>query len=616
MPLGRPRRTVLLLGAACLLGLGALLRHAHGSTGAFAFALDDAYIHLAVSRNLAESGTWGVNAGEFASASSSPVWTALLALVFLLAGPSLVAPLLLNALALFAVLSAAGRLVADETPRLQAVTLVILAVATPLPFLAGLGMEHTLHLALVLGLLAAVERAVRPAAPSAPALLGLAALAGLAVLTRYETLFLLTGLALAFGRRAPRAIVATWSGAGIAVAGFGLWSLRHGAAFLPNPVLKKAWSGRDWLGGLREAWIEAPGLWVLVAAVALALALGAGEGARRRGLVFLVAAGGQLLFGRVGWLYRYEAWLVGLGVVALLPLLAAPWGRGSWRAPALILALAALPLAHRADRAVRAFAPASRSTFDTNVAPARWMAHTFPGLPLAVHDLGAMAFFTRSPLVDLAGLGSDDVASLHRAGRLNPDTLAPRLSARGVEVAITGPTWMDDARPAHFTEVARLVVPHPAFPGTFETVIWANNLERADELRRALAEPGWDPRVEVLLRSDRPVDLGTASLVGPALGVEAEGLCFYQNGSASLLLPKAGALRVLVAGTPGDGRLPTVRFTLGGVTREVVAPKEGVVVPLGRANAGDTLTVQFDDDAIDRLGGDRNLIVRRVTLRP
>jgi hypothetical protein len=59
-----------------------------------------------------------------------------------------------------------------------------------------------------------------------------------------------------------------------------------------------------------------------------------------------------------------------------------------------------------------------------------------------------------------------------------------------------------------------------------------------------------------------------------------------------------------------------VRFTLGGVTREVLAPKEGVVVPLGHANAGDTLTIQFDDDAIDRFGGDRNVIVRRVTLRP
>lgn len=617
MPLGRPHRTVVLLGAACLLGLGALLRHAHGTTGAFAFALDDAYIHLAVSRNLAGSGTWGVNPGEFASASSSPVWTALLALVFLPAGPSLVAPLLLNALALVGVLVAAGRLLADETPRLRAVTLVTLAVATPLPFLAGLGMEHTLHLALVLGLLAGVEQAVRAAAtPSPRTLLGLALLAAVAVLTRYETLFLLGGLGLAFGRRAPRAIVATWSGAGIAVAGFGLWSLRHGAAFLPNPVLKKGWTGRDWLGGLREAWMEATALWLLVLAVALALGLGAGVRARQRGLVFLVAAGGQLLFGRVGWLYRYEAWLVGLGVLALLPMLAPPWGRGAWRAPALILALAALPLAHRADRAVRAFAPASRSTFDTNVAPARWLADTFPGLPLAVHDLGAMAFFTRSPLVDLAGLGNDEIARLHRAGRLNPDTLAPLLSARGVEVAITGPTWMDDARPAHFTEVARLVVPHPAFPGTFETVVWANRSERAEELRRALAEPAWASRVEVRLSTDRPVDLGTASLVGPALGVEAEGLCFYQNGSATLPLPEAGALRVMVAGTSGDGRLPAVRFTLGGVTREVLAPKEGVVVPLGHANAGDTLTIQFDDDAIDRFGGDRNVIVRRVTLRP
>ena len=617
MPPARPHRTVILLGAACLLGLGALLLHAHRTTGAFAFALDDAYIHLAVARNLTESGTWGVNPGEFASASSSPFWTALLALASMPAGPSLVAPFLLNILALFGVLVAAARLVLEETPGAQTVTLVTLAAATPLPFLAGLGMEHTLHLALVLLLLAGVEAATRgvPPAPSPRSLLVLAFLSALAVLTRFETLFLLGGLAPVFGRRAPRTVAAAWGGAVVALVGFGLWSFSHGAAFLPNPVLKKAWTGRDWLGGLREAWTEAPALWLLALAVALALGLGAGERARRRGVVFLIAAGGQLALGRVGWLYRYEAWLVGLGVLALLPLLAARWGRSGWRAPTLILALAAFPLAHRADRAIRAFAPASRSTFDTNVAPARWVASTLPGVPLAVHDLGAMAFLAPGPLVDLAGLGTDEIARLHRAGRLDAGTLAPILAARGVEVAITGPTWMADARPAAFTEVARLLVPYPAFPGTFETVVWAATPERAAQLHHALGEPGWASRVEVLRSTDRPIDLRTATLHGPALGVEAEGLCFYQNGTASLPLPEAGALRVLVAGTPGGGRLPTARFTLGGVTREIVAPEEGVVVPLGHANAGDALTIEFGDDAVDRLGGDRNLIVRRVTLR-
>lgn len=619
MPSAGPHRTVTLLGASCLLGLGALLLHAHRTTGAFAFALDDAYIHLAVARNLAETGTWGVNPGEFASASSSPFWTALLALTFLPAGPSLVAPFLLNILALIGVLVAAARLVRDESPGVQAATLVTLAAATPLPFLAGLGMEHTLHLALVLLLLAGVEAAARgvPGAPSPRSLLLLAFLSALAVLTRFETLFLLAALTLAFGRRAFRAVAAAWGGAAVALVGFGLWSFSHGASFLPNPVLKKAWTGRDWLGGLREAWTEAPALWLLALAVALALALGLGAGdrARRRGVVFLIAAAGQLALGRVGWLYRYEAWLVGLGVLALLPLLAAGRGLGGWRASTLLLALAAPPLAHRAQRAVRAFAPASRSTFDTNVAPARWVASTLPGVPLAVHDLGAMAFLAPGPLVDLAGLGTDEIARLHRAGRLDADTLAPILAARGVEVAITGPTWMADARPAAFTEVARLLVPYPAFPGTFDTVVWANNLGRADELRRALAEPAWASRVEVLLSTDQPVDLGTASLIGPALGVETEGLCFYQNGSATLPLPEAGSLRALVAGTPGGGHPPTVRFTLGGVTREIVAPEEGVVVQLGHAHAGEALTIQFADDAVDRLGGDRNLIVRRVTLR-
>ena len=46
--------------------------------GDFTYALDDTYIHLAVTQNFATHGVWGINPDAFSSCTSSLVWPALL----------------------------------------------------------------------------------------------------------------------------------------------------------------------------------------------------------------------------------------------------------------------------------------------------------------------------------------------------------------------------------------------------------------------------------------------------------------------------------------------------------------------------------------------------------
>ena len=52
--------------------------------GVFTYAQDDPYIHLSIARTLAMHGVWGLSPDEFAGASSSPLWTGLLAAICLL----------------------------------------------------------------------------------------------------------------------------------------------------------------------------------------------------------------------------------------------------------------------------------------------------------------------------------------------------------------------------------------------------------------------------------------------------------------------------------------------------------------------------------------------------
>ena len=88
----------LLAGIAIYLGLVAVLLTASLALtgGSFTFAQDDPYIHLAMARTLAEHGVWGIAPDAFASASSSPLWTLLLAALWTLGAKAVWVPFVLN----------------------------------------------------------------------------------------------------------------------------------------------------------------------------------------------------------------------------------------------------------------------------------------------------------------------------------------------------------------------------------------------------------------------------------------------------------------------------------------------------------------------------------------
>ena len=64
--------------------------------GNFVYPLDDTYIHMAMARTFSQHGVWGISPDGFASTSSSPLWTLVLSLAFLVFGPAAAAPLVLN----------------------------------------------------------------------------------------------------------------------------------------------------------------------------------------------------------------------------------------------------------------------------------------------------------------------------------------------------------------------------------------------------------------------------------------------------------------------------------------------------------------------------------------
>ncbi|HEY5313009.1 MAG TPA: hypothetical protein VIK18_10840, partial [Pirellulales bacterium] len=212
--------------------------------GKVIYPLDDTYIHMALARNLAFHGTWGVTPGEFSSSSSSPLWTLCLAGAFALGGPNDLLPLALNIGAGIGLLTTAwyfGHRQQWSAGWNFAVLLGIL-ILTPLPSLAVLGMEHVLQawtsLALICLAVELFSYSTQEQRLGHIAWLFVAAV--LACATRYEGLFLVFAVCVcAVLCRRPKLAVCLGLVSLIPAAAYAVVSLRHGSLWAPNSVLLK-----------------------------------------------------------------------------------------------------------------------------------------------------------------------------------------------------------------------------------------------------------------------------------------------------------------------------------------------------------------------------------------
>src|SRR5574338_1456341 len=94
------RDELIVLGAAAIFS-GAIYLAAEALTFRIGFPLDDSWIHQTYARNLALHGEWSFRPGIPSAGSTSPLWSALLAIGFLVGLAPLAWSYILGVLALF-----------------------------------------------------------------------------------------------------------------------------------------------------------------------------------------------------------------------------------------------------------------------------------------------------------------------------------------------------------------------------------------------------------------------------------------------------------------------------------------------------------------------------------
>ncbi len=471
------------VGAALHAGLA-------GSEGHLVYALDDAYIHMALAKNFAREGIWGCTPFHFSSSSSSLLWTFLLGVAYRVSGVRDLTPLILNIGCAVATLVAAERILArfGASALLRCVALLALLVAFPMAGMVLMGMEHIVHLLLTIAFASAAVLALGRAAEVArPRRLetGLLCLMGaLLAASRWEGLFLVGLACFGFLLRREWARAAAIALSAIApVALFGALSVWRGGFFLPNSlVLKAAGESTSVLGGLLKPIGRAdidffrndpPLLFLALAggiagltrwrarrspwhpAVLLPLLLGA-----------MILLHGHYVFSPTFWVYRYDAYLVGFGVfvaaVALVDLPTPRAGPAGLSAAALVAALTVVVADVREGVHPRVEIEGIRNTYLEHYQAAQFVARYYPDAVVLVNDLGAVTYGTEAQVLDLVGLGDVEPLQIMRStGSYTSRDVLEWTAKHHPRIAIIqlGWGWIAPRVPREWIKVAEVEVP-------------------------------------------------------------------------------------------------------------------------------------------------------------
>lgn len=491
------------------------------------YALDDPYIHMAIARHLVEDSVYGVTPYEFSSSSSSPLYAFLLAAANSVFGVREIIPLVVNVLSALVLFVIAHRILRAHLHSQLAILGCLLGVLYLAPVIPVVftGMEHVLQMALTLPFLYAC--ATRIAADEDnlsywPVYL----LCPLVTTVRYEGVFavlVVCGLLALRGRFRP-ALVLSCLGA-LPLGGIALVSIANGSFALPNPVLIH---GNPAIGSLGEAILypfrglvglgQAPHLLALVIAssVLFFLALPR-KGLWDRTQIFQVSFVATALiheqFARNGWFYRYEAYLVALGVIAvfLASRGAVPQRR---HAIAVVLCLGlAVPLVVRGATSLRQTPRAMTNIYHQQYQMGRFLREHYEGQPVAANDIGAINYLADIRNLDLVGLGSMDVLRIKAQASFDSARIAELTKRKGIRIAIVYESWFKGSKalPAEWIKVGGWTIPDNVVCAEDTVAFFATSPAEARILRRNLA--GFSRSLP-----DAVVESGSYVAPGPRVG--------------------------------------------------------------------------------------------------
>ncbi len=477
--------------------------------GAFTYALDDAYIHLAMGKNLAEHGMWGVTRYEFSSASSSPLWTLLLATLYHITGSLYIyVPLALTICSALGLIFMVQKILSHEnvTKRLSATALAVLILCVPLfPLIAG-GMENILFSLFVICTIYAVciKKEYTPYAVFIFAFCMTA--------TRYEGAFVTAGLSVPLlYKKQWKTLLLILLSTCIPIIVFGLYFYSQGGYFFPNSVLLKGNIDGGIIGIARGMGYSFKVMIYNFSPIPLLLCflcIILYKQIKDKSHEFFITCTTVITFflhsafAQFGWLYRYEAYLLVMAIVSIVISRNTTLGLFSshivmrYSVYILIIAIMGGTVIRTIDGYTLPLRYA-RDIYLQQIQMARFIKQYFPQSRVIMNDIGAACYFTDIHCIDAYGLATFDIARAKKSHSYTPNFLEEFGKKNNAAFALVYRDWLESG--FIFGNKGQKGVPHSwKHIGTFvlghndcaiggdKVSCYAIRSDYADTLRRSL----------------------------------------------------------------------------------------------------------------------------------
>lgn len=467
------------------------------------YPLDDAYIHIALARQVAENGVWGIQPGEYAFCSSSPLWTLMLSFFFLIFGAQDWLPGVLTIVLNMCSAIVMSLMMIRYNIRfiIRIVILFLIMFVVPFSITSAVGMEHALHVLTVVMFIDYADRSLSNDRSCNSFLMPL--LGAIAVATRFESLALVLPFAVFFwicGRRKESILLLV--AAVLPVILYGCIAKINGGYFLPNSVMLKAClpARGNIFDRLYFVWRNVSCYNLHMYSLSLAVLASAAlkktpNSLRICGTCTFICIIGHVLFAEIGHLFRYETYIVAAGAIIVALALCINCEGQTLHNPmtsnlsftVIFTLLLLVPLLFRGWIAVRATEDGSKNIYGQQVQ----LAKLFALLPenqkgtIAINDLGYMALHSDARVLDLWGLGSQEITDLKMKNQWDNEHKELLLKKHNVKYVAVFNEWFPQksALPDYLIPVAKLNCVPATICLSEDVWLYGTSLESAMALR-------------------------------------------------------------------------------------------------------------------------------------